>query len=548
MLSDADFKPLGGTWSGFRPGHVLLRIVVRSPEDAVWWVRADYVDIDSLRAASGADASCWIGEEVPRERWCTPWHALWIPLRVRGGLDTVHLEIAEWTGRLGVSIQMEPDGIRHQKAESGALRDGLLVGLLLANLLLACYLFAFIRHRAHFWYLVYQTVVIVFVFSSHQHSFAWLWPGRPHLNQITPSFGSIGAFAALSLFLTHLLDLHLRYPLVGRFYRVLGAALMCVCALQLLIPVAPWVVDVFYAGPQMEIVEILSYMLGFALMARLAASGNRLALFALLVSVPMLVALGMSVAGELTHLPWMYSWRNFVVEVAMCVENTLFSILLTYRIGSERAERKRLLERLLELEKGFNDQLVKETDRHLRGTALDLHDGVGQDLMALRMQADILGQSAASPMLCDRFKSELARVADSVRSTAHGLYPPELKGGDLNSALVLMGERMRSNDALELVVEGRVQGLSEDDALQWYRIAQEAVQNAHKHGRAKHVRIVVGRRRMTIEDDGCGFEQPPQDGVGLRTIQIRAGHMGCRVVVESPESGGCRVVVSPATD
>jgi len=549
-IPDSGFRTLGdaGTWSGFRPGHVLLRLPVRSPEDAVWWIRADYVDIDSFRAQAAGAASCWIGEDVPRDRWCAPWHALWIPVHLRQGLDTIHLEIAEWTGRLGISIQMEPDRIRHGSAENHALLDGLLVGLLFANLLLACYLFLFIRHKAHFWYLVYQTVVIVFVFSNHQHSFAWFWPGHPDLNQITPSFGSIGAFGALVLFLSHLLDFHRLYPLIGRFYRAMGFVLMGLCVLQLLIPVAPWVVDALYAGPQMEVFEILSYLLGVFLTLRLAFSGNRLAAFAAVASLPMLMALGMSVGGELFHEPWMYSWRGIVVEFAMCVENILFSILLAYKIGAERAEHQRLLERLLELEKGFNDRLVKETDQHLRGTALDLHDGVGQDLSALRIQADILGESMTGSILCQRFKSELARVAESLRSTAHGLYPPELKGGDLNAALALMGERMRSNEVLDLVVEGRVNGLSEDDALQWYRIAQEAVQNAHKHGQAKVVRIRVVRNRMEIEDDGRGFDQAPQDGVGLRTIRIRAAQLGCRVVVESPEAGGCRVVVAPSSE
>ena len=546
-MPDSAFRSLpNGTWSGFRPGHVLLRLPVRTDTGGRWWVRADYVDIDSLRAAARDAASCWIGEDVPRSRWCTPWHALWVPVRLRPGLDTIHVEIAEWTGRLGVALRLEPDGIRHSRAENGALRDGLLVGLLAANLLLACILFLLVRHRAHFWYVLYQSFVILFVFSTHHHSFAWLWPEHPDINQITPSLGSVGAFGALALFLSHLLDLHVRYPVLGGAQRALGFALMGLAALQLLIPIAPWVVDFCYAGPQMEILEIASYGLGLFLVARLALAGNRLAIFAAVAMLPMLAGLGMSLGGEIAHQPWMYSWRGIVVELAMCVENTLFGILLVHKIGVERREKGRLLERLLAMERDFNDRLVRETDQHLRGTALDLHDGIGQDLAALRIQADMLAGTSTGGVMCERFKEELARVSEGVRATAHGLYPPELKGGDLNQALALLRERLRTAEVVELEIEGRVLGLSEEDALQWYRIVQEAVQNARKHGNASHVRIRLAPGRMEIEDDGSGFAVLPEDGVGLRTIRIRAAQLGCKVEVSSNPGEGCRVVVAKA--
>jgi len=67
----------------------------------------------------------------------------------------------------------------------------------------------------------------------------------------------------------------------------------------------------------MEILEIASYGLGLILVARLALTGNRLAMYAVVAMVPMLAGLGTSLGGELVHLPWMYSWRSVVVELAM---------------------------------------------------------------------------------------------------------------------------------------------------------------------------------------------------------------------------------------
>ncbi len=538
------FRPLG-RWAGFRPGAVLLRVHVVAPRAGVWWIRESYANVDSMRVETGGRASCWIGEDVPKQSWCTPWHGLWLPVELREGPNTIHLMLVERTGRVGVSLRLEPDGVRQSEAEDGALRDGILVGLLLANLLLAAFLFAIVRHRGHLWYLVYQGFVIVFVLGSHQHAFAWLWPSLTSPNQVVPSFGSLGAFGALALFLTHLLGFSSRFPRSGPVLRILGSLLVALALLQLAIPVWPWVVDLLYSGPQAEILEASSWLLGIVLLLRSSWRGHRDSLLALVATAPMVVALAVGLGGELLHESWMYSHRGVIVESALCLENLLLSLFLAQKVYTERRDHQRLLERHLALEKGFNERLVNETDQHLRGTALDLHDGIGQDLVALRLQADMLRHTVLSGSLCDRLDAELARVAESIRATAHGLYPPELQGGALCTALQLLGDRLRVHETLELQVEGRMDDLTEAQALQWYRIAQEAVQNALKHGRAKVVRLHLQRDRMRIEDDGPGFPDTAEDGVGLRTIRARAAQLGCQVRIGRGANGGGCVEVAP---
>ena len=546
-LPDSGFRNLEGSGevASFRPGPILLRVRLSVPDDGTWWIREDYVDVDSVRAETGGRATCWIGEDVPKSRWCTPWHGLWLPLDLRRGENLAHLQVVERTGRLGISVQVESDRIRQERAEDEALRDGLLVGILLANLLIAVFLFALVRRKAHFWYVFYQTVVIAFVFSGHQRSFDWLWPEHPALNQILPSFGSIGAFGGLALFLTHLLDLHVRFGLLGRIFRWQGFALVGLCLLQVAIPWAPWVVDLLYGSPAMELVEIASFLLGIVLVVRLAVAGSRQALVTSVAMVPMVVALAVSLGGELVHQPWMYSSRGLFVEIALCLENILFSALLVWKVGLERRRHQGLLERHLALEREFNDHLARATDRHLRGTALDLHDGVGQDLAALRFQAEALGDPESWTRRRERFLAELARVSESVRSTAHGLYPQELHGGDLVAALRRLGERLLANRSLELRVHGKLDGQDESRALQWYRIVQEAIQNAQKHGGARTIEIRLLGDRLEVHDDGSGLAVPLEEGAGLHTIRARASRLGAVVTLEPSVLGGVRLGVSP---
>lgn len=548
-LPDSGFRVLDGSpdVASFRPDPILLRVRLVAPHDGTWWIREDYVDVDSVRAEAGGIITCWIGEDVPKDRWCTPWHGLWLPLRLRRGENVAHLQVIERTGRLGISVQVEPDGIRQERAEDEALRDGLLVGVLLANLLIAVLLSVLVRRKAHFWYVFYQTVVIAFVFSGHQHSFDWLWPDHPALNQILPSFGSIGAFGGLALFLTHLLDLHQHFGLAGRIYRWQGFALVGLCLVQIAIPWAPWIVDLLYASPVMEVFEIASFLLGIVLVVRLALRGNRQAMVTIVAMLPMIVALGVSLGGELVHRPWMYSSRGLLLEIALCLENILFSALLVWKVGLERRRHQGLLERHIALERQFSDHLARATDRHLRGTALDLHDGVGQDLAALRFQAEALGDPESWSLRRDRFLAELARVAESVRSTAHGLYPQELQGGDLVAALRRLGERLLANQALELRVDGQLDGLDDSRALQWYRIVQEAIQNAQKHGKARRVEVHLLGDRLEVHDDGAGLANPPEEGAGLHTIRARASRLDATASLEPSDLGGVRLIVSPRT-
>jgi signal transduction histidine kinase len=81
-------------------------------------------------------------------------------------------------------------------------------------------------------------------------------------------------------------------------------------------------------------------------------------------------------------------------------------------------------------------------------------------------------------------------------------------------------------------------------AIHLYRIAQEAVNNAIKHGRAKNITIGLNTQNnqveLTVQDDGCGLPKTPQKrtGMGLRVMNYRAGMIGATVAVAAGEPCG----------
>jgi two-component system CheB/CheR fusion protein len=93
-----------------------------------------------------------------------------------------------------------------------------------------------------------------------------------------------------------------------------------------------------------------------------------------------------------------------------------------------------------------------------------------------------------------------------------------------------------------------------EKATQLFRIAQEAVTNAIKHGRAKTIRIELARQddllTLAILDDGVGLEPAsPSTGLGLRIMNFRAEMIGAELTLKPGRKGGTKITCSlPVSD
>jgi PAS domain S-box-containing protein len=192
----------------------------------------------------------------------------------------------------------------------------------------------------------------------------------------------------------------------------------------------------------------------------------------------------------------------------------------------------------------------------------DLHDGLGQELTGIALMLRCLaGRLAAEhrPALTDveGITRLVNNAVESTRSLARGLSPVNLERGGLRDALAGLVMHARSVYGIKAVFSNRMHPnivLDEELANHLYRIAQEAVTNAVKHGRAKAVRLQLSsaRRavRLVIADDGAGMPTEASNatntsGLGTRIMRYRArmahgdlrfehGQPGTRVVCECP--------------
>jgi signal transduction histidine kinase len=137
------------------------------------------------------------------------------------------------------------------------------------------------------------------------------------------------------------------------------------------------------------------------------------------------------------------------------------------------------------------------------------------------------------------------------RDLARGLCPVELETNGLQAALQELASRVTKlfNTKCEFDSAGVVQMYDNAAAVHLYRIAQEAINNAIKHGQATEITLGLtstnGQIILTIKDNGVGLPKAngssKGSGMGMRVMNYRAAMVGANVQVESPGDGGTLV-------
>ncbi len=184
--------------------------------------------------------------------------------------------------------------------------------------------------------------------------------------------------------------------------------------------------------------------------------------------------------------------------------------------------------------------------------AHELHDGLGQVLAGLSLGAQSAAARAARGAGIDAaFVSFLVdagnQAANLWRQLTRGVSPLQDANGDLLEALRRLPGSLPpgSGPALDVEIDSQAPlDLSLERGEHLYRVVQEAVANSLKHARAAHIHIRVGVTtdavRVDIEDDGIGIgpEVLRTKGLGMRSMELRAGAVGAAIEVARGAGGG----------
>lgn len=210
-------------------------------------------------------------------------------------------------------------------------------------------------------------------------------------------------------------------------------------------------------------------------------------------------------------------------------------------------ERKRLEQGLV---------YVAEEQAHKIGQ--ELHDNLGQQVAAIGYQARALEKKIAAAgnenmaIVAASIAAQAQAAVIQIKQLAQGLLPFELETNGLVAALQTLASRIEATYkiACDFVCKNDFINTDNNLALNLYRITQEAVNNAIRHGGAQHLAISLASEKdvlyLSISDDGCGFIDENgmhaiTQGMGIKIMQYRAKQLGAKLEFLSRPGGGTEI-------
>ncbi|OAI57255.1 hypothetical protein AYO49_02390 [Verrucomicrobiaceae bacterium SCGC AG-212-N21] len=228
-------------------------------------------------------------------------------------------------------------------------------------------------------------------------------------------------------------------------------------------------------------------------------------------------------------------------------------------IGAAAVRKQRLTDEAriaaLEHARSLERDIVNISEHEQRRIGQDLHDGLCQVLAGIgcavtSLKEELEAKSMPEAKSAAEIEGFVTDAATEARDLARGIFPVLQDATGLETALEelsLFAAKLYQRE-VDFEFDDEIKISNPETAMHLYRIAQEALSNGMKHGKAKKVSISLRKVgtgiHMKIEDDGCGFPGPSVSttGMGLRTMNYRAKLIGAQLEFKSAFPSGTVVI------
>ena len=206
----------------------------------------------------------------------------------------------------------------------------------------------------------------------------------------------------------------------------------------------------------------------------------------------------------------------------------------------------------IEARKRLEKEILNISEKERRKIGQELHDSLGQQLTGVAFMTKVLEQNLAKKSLDEAANvTEIAKLVnqatEQARGIAKGLHPVDLDTGTLMSALQDLATSTETLFGIKcsLTYDERLCVGNPEVAVHLYRITQEAITNAIKHGRAKDVQIDFSYKKnqsvLTVTSDGIDFPKELESrrtGMGLQLMDHRVDIIGGALDIRRGPEGG----------
>lgn len=200
--------------------------------------------------------------------------------------------------------------------------------------------------------------------------------------------------------------------------------------------------------------------------------------------------------------------------------------------------------------------LVTAIENERREIGRDLHDALGQIITGISLLSKSLAKKLAGgeEALAEQAETIAAMCVDAMGETkrlAYGAFPTELERLGLKTALIQLLDNIRKIHHIEthFYCDRPWDPMPPATELHLYRIAQESVANAVKHGRPRNIWLRIEQQSdgalLEVRDDGVGIQQPLERGrisMGLHIMRHRASLIGGEFDIRPAQAGGTEVI------
>ena len=226
--------------------------------------------------------------------------------------------------------------------------------------------------------------------------------------------------------------------------------------------------------------------------------------------------------------------------VALLLILALIAVIIYFR---QKVSMDRIKMENLEKEKSLQiaDAIIKGQDEERKRLAMDLHDGLGARLGALRLKVD--SQLHENPIYYD-LVSAIDSITRNVRELSHRMMPARLSEIGLVQSLQNLIKSVNTASEMTIHFQTNIKNHLEDKfQVNLYYLIYELINNAIKHSGGKNltIQLFIENELLTLsaEDDGVGFDISKKgEGHGLNNIRQRVDYLGGKLMIESQEGYG----------
>jgi PAS domain S-box-containing protein len=211
---------------------------------------------------------------------------------------------------------------------------------------------------------------------------------------------------------------------------------------------------------------------------------------------------------------------------------------LEQRVAERTAELKRSnkeLRRQIKERERLETEILGISERERKLLGQQLHDDVGQQYAGTALMLKVLEEKLATALpqevpFVEKIATQVDHTMDHIRRITRGLFPIDLdKDNFMNTLKELSASTRDLGINCTCLCNKNISLSNTAIAINMYRITQEAITNAIKHGKAKNIQIKVTCNRkqikLTVQNDGLDFQDalPESKGMGLKIMHYRAG-------------------------